>query len=248
MSAYLAAVLGDAPLHYWRLADPGGGAAIDIGSARENVYTAGGAPQLGYSGPVSDGGSCFFLGNAWFKSAQTPTRSPPYTLECWVWQAATPTNDVWAFSCNNAKIGDANGTAYAIATVTAFALASTTAVPAGSWHHLVLTVTTTVMTIWLDGVIVATASHATGAQTAADFIGSDGTNAMQGFVAECAFYAFVLGNARIAAHFAAPDQLTLAPTYKIGGTFNPVTGVFQSTTDLLTSLLSWVARDLRNTP
>lgn len=242
MSAYLAAVLADAPFHYWRLADPGGAVIVDIGSSRNNLYRGGGNPQLGYTGPISDGGACFFPGADWFTSAASAAKVPPLSVEGWIWQAGTPTHDSWALSISNFKVGDQATSAFADCTITGTAFPSTTAVTAGFWHYLVFTAATTLVELWLDGVKVVSQAHAVGSQTAADFVGSDGSNGMQGFVSEAAFYNYVLSNAQIAAHYAAADQISLPPAYQIGGYIDPVTGLVTTELALVREILAAVRR------
>jgi hypothetical protein len=224
------------------VADFGGLTLVDIGSSREDMYAAAGAPQLGYSGPVSDGGSCYFPGNAYFRSAASVPRTPPYSLETWLYQAAAPTTTAWIMSLSNTGIGTAATSAFLQGTIVAFAWTSASALVSQTWNHCVLTVSTTQFLLYLNGVLVNTTNHALGAQNRNDYIGSDGTNSIQGWVAECADYSFLLPAARVAAHYAAADNLARGPYFKQGGSFNPTTGVPTSNTDLLQQILAAVRK------
>jgi hypothetical protein len=247
MSAYLSAVLADLPRHYWRVADFGGLTLVDIGSTREDMYAAAGAPQLGYSGPISDGGSCYFPGNAYFRSAASISRTPPYSIEAWLYQAAPPTTTAWIASLSNTAIGTTATNAFLQGTIVGFFWTSATSLVSQTWNHCVLTVTSTQFLLYLNGAPVNTTNHALGAQNRNDYIGSDGTNSIQGWVAEVADYNYAIGLPRIQAHYNAADNLARGPFFKQGGTFNPTTGVVVSNTDLLAEILAAVKKTFPTT-
>lgn len=255
MSAYLTAVLADAPLYYWRLADPPGGSIASVGSNLQRLYLNTGNPQLGFTGPVSDGGSCLFTGKDAFISPLQLTRVPPYTLEGWFFISAAPASDAYVTSLANAKLGVQGSTAKELMTVTSFAYAPGQVVASAGWHHLVFTVSSTTIEMFYDGVSVGSTAHATASQTDYAWVGATGnavgsttaTNFMQGWGSEVAYYASVLSHARILAHFNAADQVGLVPQNQVVGVFNPVTGSTTYNTDVLQSILAAVQKTFPTT-
>lgn len=246
---YSEEVLADSPLHYWRLSEPGGLSIRDLGSSPQNMYVNSGAPLLGYSGPNTDGGSCYFNGSSYFQSAAQETQAPSLTVEAWIFQAAPPAGDSYAFSVANFKIGTQSSTEYELGSVTGTALVSTTVVSAASWHHLVLLVSSTALTLYLDGAFVTNLAHVSSSQTDYDYVGAGpGGGNMKGWAAECALYPSVLSAGRISAHFGAADQIAVGPTFQIGGYIDPVTGALISDNSLLRAILSSVRRTFPNTP
>jgi concanavalin A-like lectin/glucanase superfamily protein len=220
MSAYLDAVIADAPTHYWRLADPGGFLAHDIGSTVQHLIAtpSGVVPQLGYSGPVSDGGSSY-IGGAGYETGGAVLLTAPFTLECWdftsQWNTGgfvlDPDQDtsgvaigidagpVWAAWYDNAVLHGA-------------------AVPStNTWHHLVGVYGAANVDFYVDAALAATVAFVQATITKVIFVGRRATgSAINHFVSEAAVYSNkALTAARISAHFAAADNSGQAPIFNL---------------------------------
>lgn len=221
MSAYLTAVLADSPVHYWRLCDPGGQVAHDIGSSASQMGTNG-PTALGYSGPVSDGGSFVTTLNNNCASIVPLTYNPPYTIELWAWMwGYNALQDILAWDDSTAQ---SFGLRFSAAGACSISVGTGSAVFNGpisfqAWHHFVAVVTSTLMTLYLDGASVASgANGGTLTQTLNLSIGnSGGVRPMQGAVAELAYYHAALSAARVLAHFNAADNTAQSPIYSAAG-------------------------------
>jgi len=230
---YLSTVLADNPTHYWRLADPvGSGVFFDlIATARSGIFNATQISGSGYTGPTSDGGSCYFLNFAQPRSHNNVLPNLPLSLECWVWSMGDPVAPMSLLSTSagpqfyldaalKGNIHGVNNNYVAAAAVTAEA-----------WHHFVGTFTGAAEQLWIDGVNVAGGADANASAASKLAVGCNlsGGTMFGGYIAEVAIYAAVLSNARIAAHFAAADRITSTPVL---GSFsgNPATNPTASAT------------------
>lgn len=250
MSAYSAAVLADAPVHYWRCADPGGGLGHDIGSSPIAIHGLGTAisAPFGYSGPVSDGGSMDLALVGQYANTGNPitVQTNPMSLEClyWNWQDFNTfciclqvqstnqitllwTGTVWEFVYNGAVVTtNHNGTAQ-------------------HWHHLVATYDGTNARLYVDA--FAAGPTAVAPQAAISQIFEIGANFSlanfgQGFFAEVAIYASALSAARVTAHFNAIDQIGTVPV------FQAAAGTPGGGTTQLANILAAVQKTYQNAP
>lgn len=247
MSALLSAYQADNPTHYWRCADPGGSAITDIGSSPQTAYFSNTTPALGYSGPASDGGSCYFTGGGYANTPSNFTIAPPLTVEVWTFSNAFGASGGWAASVAGFKVGyDLNGQEQA--TINGFAYQPHSAsVTLGHWHQLVFVVTTTTLTLYIDGALNASTSHAAGSQTNAGVIGSDGSTNLIGFCSEVALFPSALSLSRINAHWTAADNTGVLPQYNAGGIINPSTGTYTTIATLCADILAAVQKTFPST-
>jgi hypothetical protein len=222
VSAYLTAVLADNPIHYWRCADPGGALAHDIGSVpRHQAMTNPETNPLGYSGPISDGGSLFGTGNSGRSNTgvAVPSYGTAYTFECWFWlfrDDTSPGNimsnqSVSALGWNSATGWTWNGGGGVASSLTNYTLRA--------WHHLVGSVDGTSAILYVDGTQRATAAgHSASPSDLVYFQeNSSGTGVGQGGIAEAAIYNAKLSSTRVGVHFAAGDQVFQDPVYQLAG-------------------------------
>lgn len=247
MSAYLSAVLADAPLHYWRMADPGGAIAYDIGSAPNQLYSFG-QTQPGYRGPVNDGLSGYFNNGPYYRTFRGFPQNPPYTLECWVFVVQNPNDQVAAYG--NISLGVRADMTPLITTPGSALVTPAPVLSLEHWHHLVGQVDAAGnRRTYADGALAASDVHAVANATQPYTIGSQNGGAFfSGFICEVAWYTFILSAARIAAHYAAADLPNSQPSYQLTGLFpNAAQGV-STLTSLSTTLTDSVTKDLRNTP
>lgn len=248
---YLSEVIADAPIHYWRCADPGGGLGHDIGSAPKHLHAIGN-PSFGYSGPNTGGGSldaCLTgqYANIGIAEAIAGGR---ITLECFVWVFQ---NLVGAGQFLYMISGGANQTALArtgtnwSAAYNGVACISPVGYVAQQWRHLALTYDLTNVRLYIDGVQQAIAAAGAmvgynsmievGASVAVQFFGTC-------FFSEVAVYSTTLTAARLAAHFAAADQVSQAPVFQQAGTFSGTTGSSSSVGGNLDDIYAAVHRTL----
>lgn len=241
-------VSADNPVHYWRLADPGGYLANDIGSSRLTLTAGKFLASVPYTGPTSDGGSAFFTNTANYDYNDLATLSFPISLEAWYFQIQRAVRDQYVFTLES-TVGGANPSLGMGLTTTGLprltsnnsglASAATTAV--SHWHHLVATHSGTQRKLYVDSVNVATDSQTFASANSGFFIGARGgaaDNYFEGLIAEVAYYHATLTQAQISAHYAAADNANSSPVYRPLGNYNPTTGgsvVSQETIDLILS-------------
>jgi len=230
---YVSEVLSDAPLHYWRLADPGGLWAHDIGSVpRPMVIKPDATTQLcgvGYSGPNDDGGSGSFEAPMYMQcEAQLPAF--PFTMEVCVWQhyliAAQAALFTWDASTTLAGIS-VGGALPGVYTAYRTGGNISGGVPSvWTWDHVAAVYTAAATTLYVNGVQVATAAQTGALSSVGIFLGRLGTAGSQfnvGALSEAAIYGTALSAARIAAHFAAITSRTKRPVSQQIG-WDPATG------------------------
>jgi Concanavalin A-like lectin/glucanases superfamily len=226
---YLSTVQADTPLHYWRMADPGGNILHDIGSSPLHLVAA--LTTSGpYSGIAADGASVQSNGSAGPETFTALTQALPVTLECWFWLMFN------TFAVNQIVYWDGSGTGNEIQAWVDTAAVLNVAVSgqgtrtwAGpvtqqAWHHFVLTCTTAALNVYIDNTLRITQA-ATFPSPIAKPIGWGChplvTDSHLIFVTECAMYSSVLSGARIAAHFAA-QEISAAPVFfSSGNAANP---------------------------
>lgn len=231
--SYLSAVLADAPRHFWRLADPPGSLAYDIGSATLHMTSSAQFGQQGYTGPNSDGGSTFFQPNNGARCWHSEALTSPLTLEMLAFPMMdgsfqqqkplsydqTAGQPAWRLQFNGSnQWGLYNANANCVE-------ATTRAIQ--HWYHVVGVYNETDMRLYVNGVLQHTTAHTTHYAFSSDtFLGyfvNDTTTTSRMLLAEAATYSAALSAARVTAHFLALDNL-LTPISKLGGTYSTTTG------------------------
>lgn len=217
MSAYLAAVLADTPVHYWRMADPGGALAFDIGSSPNQLYSFG-QTQPGYKGPITDGLSGYFNNGPYYRSFKSFAQNPPYTFECLAFPVQFP-NDQIAFYGTLSLGIRADGTPLITTPGSALTVAAPV-LPLEKWVHLAASVDAAGnRKVYANGSLVSSDVHAVANATNPWTIGSqNGIAYFSGFIAEVAYYSYIVSAARIAVHAAALDFPNGQPSYALQGT------------------------------
>lgn len=252
MSAYLTAILADSPTHYWRCADPGGALLHDIGSApralSEGVV---GFQATPYVGPVSDGGSAYFNLNTNCSYQDSDLNvTTPLSLECWFWlttSAAAAQDFVGISNGATALAIGIDATLHAHAFSSGGGIASAATVTRDAWHHLVLTQTAALGTLYLDGANVGTLAGAAVNINPNFLVGSGGsagapTRFAHAAVSEAAVYASALSAAQVTTHFTAADQTTARPVFTGNGTFSTSSGVVTLNSAQLAAILAAVRK------
>jgi hypothetical protein len=219
--SYLSVVAGDNPLHWWRLLDPGGQIAHDIGSAPTHLLSVA-APRFGYGGPSSDGGSWFNPSGEEVSSHDMLTSlTSPMSLEAWIWLAGIPAANGFAVAWD--QNGPANAALIALAAGTmAFNIGGSSNVSvatftAQTWRHLVGTFDNANNRLYVDGVLRGTVALA-GAVTVHKLIGigagpPTSATSLQGFFSDVAIYGYTLTAAQVLNHYNAANQVGQAPVF-----------------------------------
>jgi hypothetical protein len=249
-------VLADAPKHYWRLADPGGSIAYDLGSAPVPLTARNYLAQGGYSGPNSDGGAFFFTAAAAIWDYDGESQTVPVSVEALCYQSlrAARIQVVVDTELTTVSSGlglgiDATGHFIAFASG---ALATNPAVtPTGHWHHLVATHTGTQMKLYVDAINVATVANVLASPyTSGLSIGaraSDFGVPFEGFISEVAIYNATLTPTQVNNHFLQLPGVLPAPIYKLLGAFAPSTGTSTFDAAQLASILAAVTHTFPTT-
>ena len=233
--SYLSEILADAPSHYWRLADPPGRIAFDLGSAPRHLLVDGTTEitGLGYSGPASDGGSVLVEHDGAVDSHNGITSTPSFTLEAWVWPFQLGTAGcamAWDYTSGGASV-QITGSDHPFISSGPATLTGPAVVTRQQWHHIVGTIGPLLAELWWDGVSQGTIVSAPAVFTKQVLLGQGGGQLL-GWISEAAIYPIVLPNARIAAHFAAADNLGQQPVYRGGGAFANSSGTGLSPADI----------------
>jgi RHS repeat-associated protein len=231
-AAYRNAVLSDGPYAYLPLDESSGNIAYDAtgnlnnGEYRGGVVIGGGGPFGGTStaAAFSGTGQYVYLG-----SALVPTTGD-WTVEAWVngsgdgfgngdpiWSQYfnSSSNRTFGYACGTGSprcMGGQVGSAYAEAS---------SALTDGTWYYVAWRQSGSTLSVWVNGIQMASGTNSTAADTHATWIGglsqpNWATAYYHGAIGQFAVYHAALSTNRIAAHFAASGRI--APP--IGG---PVT-------------------------
>jgi RHS repeat-associated protein len=226
---YRGAVLGGAPSGYFRLGEAAGAATV-VDETRGGTGTYN-AVTLGASGPFSDQKAATFNGTTsyaevpdsllhgtndrsaelWFKTAASGVLIGDQSVP--VAGATTPTGS-WTPVLYVGSDGKLHGHFWSASGSGGSAFGSTGTVDNNAWHHVVLSVTGTTQTMYLDGVQQATITGApndqsnthlyVGAGFAKSWIDSPGdVSFFNGSIAEVALYHHGLTAQDVQAHFEA---------------------------------------------
>lgn len=220
--SYLSTVLADAPVHYWRCADPGGNLLHDIGSAPWHML-AGFQDDTGWSGVASDGGSANFSLNAHYANTGDTVNYPggALTFECWVWvtQNMPAAGNLMTWMPGGPIALNRTGTSWNWG-YGGGASASALHYTAHAWHHLVGVWTGAVTQLYIDALAAAPGAGAAvaagpGLLTLGE--GQAGAPYFGALVAEAAVYFSALSAARVSAHYLAADNLLRDPVWSAAG-------------------------------
>lgn len=254
--SYLTTVLADTPRHFWRCADGGGQIAHDIGAAV--FHLSGGINLLGYSGPNSDGGSFLDNGvNGLTSQGNTiPLVTSPFSLELWFWPLHLPTGAVEILCAwNNSSPGQAsiywNTTGVVQSSVEAVNVFAVLPVTIQRWHHVVVTSDGATERLYIDGAFSQGALVGASSILKVIAFGETpaGGNAFYGCLSELAVYNTTLSAVRVAAHYAAADQVAQAPVFTMVAGNQSVPGVNAgSAPGGTTQILGGLQRTWQNAP
>ena len=214
-AAYGAAVLFDAPIAYWRFAEPAGSAVLSSETGEHVLLPAANAPALGATGVFGAGsGALSFDGKLGRRVACStmPANALPFAFEAWVFPVGSPdvTRAIVRRSAGgasfNVRFTDTSVRVDTGMSDLGYAVAGPMP-PAASWHHLLVQATTAEdAQLYIDGVkygvpgvtnngTLPMVDFSVGAMDA-ELSPADGTK-----IAEVALYDHVLDPTRITAHY-----------------------------------------------
>lgn len=220
--SYVAIVLADSPVSYWKLSETTGTAAADSADSNPGVYT-GGYTLNQTPGPLTGSGDnspgvALNGSNAdvTVASASNLQLVAPMSLEAWVKPTdragfysvifkGTTGDFLWYLTSSNGLqvFQVANGTS----------VTSATAPATGSWSHIVVTYDGAHATFYVNGTpdTPLTLSSSVPQSASALYLGTKaGAASFKGQIAQVAAYGTVLSSARVAAHYNA--GISLPPT------------------------------------
>lgn len=248
---YQSVVSGDNPVHFWRLADPGGFIAHDIGNTPHALSAAHYLGSLPYTGPNKDGGSAFMTNAAAFMTVDNVTHTYPISIEAWVWhiQRKASQQNVFSLELNGAGAGSLaltiDATGHPQLTSNSAALTAPNPIALNQWHHLVAVHTGAARRLYVDAVLVANDAQALASSPGCFSIGARGGDTgfyLEGCVSEVAYYTYALIVQQISNHYVAADNVAQRPIFRTTGTFNTVTGGSTVTQDSLDLVLASVRK------
>lgn len=214
---YLSEVIADAPIHFYRLADPGGVICYDLGSTPYHLFAQ--VPQLAYTGPNSDGGSISSTGLGYPGDANpSASVTTPLSFEIICWGGLNYGSQVLIrYTGGSNDLGlevNSPGTGWVIRNG---AVPQSSAVDMGiqAWHHVVLTYDNTTFRLYVDGSQVYTTTSGNGSKTPTGGIQVGGGSGSRLFLSEAAIYASTLSASRVTAHYTAIDNLSSNPVNRI---------------------------------
>ena len=223
-AGYQQAVLADGPAAYWRLGDPPGSTiALDTsGNHHNGVPNA--AVTFGQTGamPANNGTAALLpasgAGEIDFANGVFSGATSGLTIECWIKKAPMTTAGLLGLvtvnSATDTFLLRLNGTGASVPgspnygeVQFGYNLIGPTTVADGSWHHLVIVAAGGPGRLYVDGVLVASASPLSA--SAYPGIGSIGSAVLNGIVAntedvemqEVAIYGYPLTAAQVLNHF-----------------------------------------------
>jgi len=243
--SYVSTVLADAPLHFWRCADPGGALLHDLGSA-PRAMASGVQGMTPYTGPNSDGGSVLCTdGNGAVYRNNVPVASP-YSLEAFVWLLWPSTATGILIQVNAISLYFVAGGQLESNFTGAHVLTDPAAAAEQAWHHVCFTYGPTGgARLYKDALLVASSAYF-GAisqnNNAALGASINTTLFLNGLIAEAAIYGTELSASRVSTHFLAADNAASRPVFKLGGTFSSSTGGSTSISDLEAQILASVRK------
>jgi hypothetical protein len=219
--SYLTTVLADAPRHFWRCADPGGAILHDVGAVPLALAFATAYSTCGYSGPNSDGGSMISFTGQSAGIGDAEIVASPSSVEAWIWILSL----AGAVNATVMDIETGGGGTIGLLRMTndgkmhyfSWGGAPVSGVLThDAWHHIVGTQDGVAATLYVDGVAQpAGAGAVSGNQAVLCALGArvNVTEPFRGMISEAAYYPVALTAARVAAHYAAADNIAGRPVF-----------------------------------
>lgn len=234
VGSYGDAVVADNPLDYWRLGEGSGNLGLDGGSAGSDLSTMAGL-TWGAAGAVSGNTAAAVNGtNTGIATTTTPITGPnSFALEAWVNTTSTSGGKIIGFG-NTPQSTSSNYDRHVYMTndghlvfgvypggVQTVSTANT--YNDGKWHHIVASLGSDGMRLYVDGLLAGRNSGTTSAQAYTGYwvIGGDNLNGwpnqpssndLAGTIDEVAIYAAPLSQTQVRAHYTASGRTVNVPS------------------------------------
>src|SRR5665213_103218 len=219
--SYSATVLADTPLVYWRLNEPSGATAADLGS----LALAGTYHSPTYSAPGAVIGDAAISGAASVglvtaNDGSLPMNNDPRSMECWFKTTVTADQGIMEYGHTDwtPKGFRLELSAGTVALVVLYGSCTWTApqLTDGAWHHIIVTWNGTVPVLFIDGVLVPIllngligfSFQTQSMGTPGLFVGGTTGLTFTGSIDEAAVYGAALTAAQALAHFEAGTVAT----------------------------------------
>ncbi len=238
--SYLSTILADNPEHYWELGPYGAQLFQDLGSAPAPLVQQRVA-NGGYGGVWDGGLATGFSGSSQLVTDANIAEGAPITIEAWIWiysfSGAVSGILLWDGATVSQVYLIVDATRHVAGQAGGVNIADPAQVSVHTWHHTALVFTGAVVTLWVDGINVATVPGllAPGAARTWNVGAVTGGSAFwNGLIASPAVYRAALSGAQLAAHIAAADNKTVFPTFQanvaavVGGGFSGSAGTAMS--------------------
>ncbi len=234
-SPYADAVSADAPSSYWRLGEASGSTAYDW--AAGNDVTLASDATRGVTGALKGDTdkATGFSGAASVPGVTAASVSGPQTFSVEAWFSTTSTSGGKVVGFGNNKTSNSSNydrhvyltndgkVVFGVYNSNTFTLSSGAGLNDGKWHHVVATMGSDGMNLYVDGVKAASRTDNTTAQAFTGYwrIGGDTLNgwpsqptsaALAGSIDDVAVYPTVLSADRVTAHYAAATGANQPPT------------------------------------
>ena len=251
---YSTQVLADSPTIYWKLDDTSNTQAFDSGPSHNNgSYFGSGTfsfSQLGLN--LGSTASVLFPGSGNSMICSSVFQSPTsFSIEAWFKTTTTSGGEIIGFGSSQVGLSatsdrtiymDDSGLLYFVVTYLGAESVITTSLPYndGAPHHVVGTLSTSGMFLYVDGVSVPSSASISSADIYSGFwrVGGDqlsgfpgtiSSNYFNGTLDEVAIYPTALTQTRVQAHYTAGFGCQSPSTYK-GNTWNHLAATFDNQT------------------
>ncbi len=215
--AYANSVATDTPVGYWRLGDTGTVVAAVVGPT--GTASGGVTSTTGALTGDSDLARTFDGATGYVSVPSSPALNPTgdFSVEAWaradtvhsgvvVQKGGANGYSVWQYRLSMTSIGQWRGTVFVGSN--AYAVTAPASAVLGRWTYLVLTRSGNTLSMYVNGVLVATAAGAGTLNTTTSILavgrsGASTTSWFDGSIDEVAVYDHALQAARVAAHYTA---------------------------------------------
>ena len=234
-SPYGDAVAADSPSSQWRLGESSGTTAYDWASGDDVTLSSDSTRGVAGALKGDSDAATTFTGAATVPGVSTQNLPGPQTfsLEAWFSTTSTAGGKIVGFGNSNTGassnydrhlyLDNSGKVVFGVYNNNTYTLSSSAALNDGKWHHVVGTLGSGGLALYVDGVKQGTRTDDTSAQPFSGYwrIGGDNLNgwpnqpsssAFAGSIDEVAVYPTVLSDSRVAAHYAAGVGANQPPT------------------------------------
>ncbi len=232
-TTYNNAVLNDAPTSYWPMGEPSGTAAYDWAGGTDLSLAGATRGQSGQQVNATSQATGFSGSSSSFGSTSSSVAGPQtFSAEAWFKTTSTAGGKILGFGSSasgNSSSYDrqiylsGNGTVtFGVYPGSVQTVSSTSGFNDGQWHHVVGTLGSAGLTLWLDGKLIGQNPNVTSAQSYSGYwrVGGDNLSGwpnvgsstyLSGSIADVAVYATQLTRQQVNAHWVASGRASSMP-------------------------------------